>query len=251
MMTPITVPDLRVVVVALALFIGGFLLCLPIYKGHLKALLHSKLGMKILMWIPIFFVFLFIVNTSSRIQILLLVVLLICVFVEWLHIIKRKGNIFVADVFIVLLVVSLNYSVYLGITLPFYFPLLLTMIWFATVLSDVMAFFLGTYIGLHKLPARLNNHKSWEGVLGQLIGAYLGVWLVRACITSVLPLSLWLPIGIGCVLGDLANSYTKRQLGIKDWGSALPGHGGFIDRLSSLAGSVALTYWFLSYTGLR
>jgi phosphatidate cytidylyltransferase len=46
-------------------------------------------------------------------------------------------------------------------------------------------------------------------------------------------------------LGDLANSYAKRLAGIKDWSRAIPGHGGFIDRLASLAGAATLLFYSL------
>lgn len=244
-----SIPDVRVVCVALSLFIGGFILSLPIYKGHVGALLHTKLGTKILMWIPIFLAFLVILNGVPLLQALALIVLLLLSLVEWSAVVQRHGHIMPASLFFVLFGFGLHYFYSLATTYPVVFPSLLITIWFATVVSDVVAFFLGTYIGRHKLPAILNKQKSWEGVAGQLIGAYLGVWLVRTFIVISLPVRFWLPIGVGSVLGDLANSFIKRKLGIKDWGAALPGHGGFIDRLASLAGSAALTFYFLSYSG--
>lgn len=69
-------------------------------------------------------------------------------------------------------------------------------------------------------------------------------------INPVISIWLFLPIGLGSVVGDLANSFVKRKINIKDWGKAIPGHGGFIGRLSSLAGSAVCMFYFLRITGL-
>ena len=61
-----------------------------------------------------------------------------------------------------------------------------------------------------------------------------------------LSLWLWLPIGLGAILGDLCNSYVKRREHIKNWSQRIPGHGGYLDRFASLAGSLALVLLVLS-----
>jgi phosphatidate cytidylyltransferase len=52
-------------------------------------------------------------------------------------------------------------------------------------------------------------------------------------------------LGAGSALGDLTNSYVKRKLAIDEWGRAIPGHGGILDRFSSMAGSAVLVFYFL------
>jgi phosphatidate cytidylyltransferase len=127
---------------------------------------------------------------------------------------------------------------------------LLITLCFATVLSDAGAFLLGKYLGKHRLPEWLNNSKSWEGIVGQVLGSLVGILLVNFFVTPVVSVWLFLPVGAGCAIGDLANSFAKRNAHVKDWSRAIPGHGGFIDRLSSLAGSTLLMFYFLVLTRL-
>ena len=114
-------------------------------------------------------------------------------------------------------------------------------LWFMSVMSDVGAFFAGNFAGRHKLPDWLNKRKSWEGTSGQLVGALVAFVLVDAFVAPI-PLYFVATAGAGSLLGDLANSYVKRRLGIKEWSNRLPGHGGYLDRFSSLSMAVLLTY---------
>jgi phosphatidate cytidylyltransferase len=81
--------------------------------------------------------------------------------------------------------------------------------------------------------------------IGELAGAMVGVILVNTFIIEVVSVWIFIPIGFGALVGDLANSFVKRKLQTKQWSNALPGHGGFTDRFSSIAGSAALTFYFL------
>ena len=104
----------------------------------------------------------------------------------------------------------------------------------ASVLSDVTALFFGRTMGRHHLPIFLNNHKSYEGVAGQIIGGIIGI-IITAMLFSVAVAWWWgLAIGLLSAAGDLANSFTKRRLAINDWGDTIPGHGGVMDRFASL-----------------
>ncbi len=115
-----------------------------------------------------------------------------------------------------------------------------------TWLTDTGAYFVGVSVGRHKLAPRLSPKKTWEGAIGGWIigvvgGAALGMWLVS--------LSVWPAIllaGGVCLLaplGDLAESMIKRQVGVKDSGHLIPGHGGMLDRLDSLLFIVPATYY--------
>ena len=119
----------------------------------------------------------------------------------------------------------------------------------AVALSDVGAFVAGKAIGKHKLAPRLSPNKTWEGVLGSIIGAYLGVGLMFFAVPDN---SLWLflsafplVIALGAVWGDLVESAIKREFGAKDAGRWLPGFGGILDRIDSLLIAAPLTYYFL------
>ena len=122
---------------------------------------------------------------------------------------------------------------------------LLLTIGIASSISDVTAFFFGNFFGIHKLPSFVNPNKSWEGILGQIVGALIGALLIKLFIADNVNILLFWPIGAGSSVGDIINSYTKRKVGIRYWSNLLPGHGGVIDRFSSLSWSTIFTFYFL------
>jgi phosphatidate cytidylyltransferase len=118
-----------------------------------------------------------------------------------------------------------------------------------TFLYDVAAFFIGRYWGRRPLASTISPKKSWEGLVGATF--------VTVLVASVLPRSFG-PLrselklfGLGVVivlmapLGDLVESMLKRDLGIKDMGSILPGHGGMLDRVDSALLVAPAVYYFL------
>ncbi len=103
--------------------------------------------------------------------------------------------------------------------------------------SDLGGYIAGVFFGKHALAPRISPKKSWEGLAGGLVlqcavGAYL--------FPAHLGLSWWQGVVVGilmtvtAVTGDLIESMIKRDLGIKDMGTLLPGHGGVMDRLDAL-----------------
>lgn len=107
----------------------------------------------------------------------------------------------------------------------------------AVELNDVAAYVFGKLFGRHPLRSNISPKKTWEGALGALAFSLLLPWLVR----STLPhfqarecVLAGLIVGIGGQLGDLAVSVIKRDVGIKDMGATIPGHGGILDRMDSL-----------------
>ena len=107
-----------------------------------------------------------------------------------------------------------------------------------TMINDSAAYFVGVTMGRKRILPALSPKKSWEGTVGgwvaaTLAGAAVAFW-------SPLELTVWLGAFIGLVggilalFGDLAISMLKRQIGVKDSGVFLPGHGGFLDRLDSI-----------------
>ncbi|HET9224271.1 MAG TPA: phosphatidate cytidylyltransferase [Roseiflexaceae bacterium] len=123
-----------------------------------------------------------------------------------------------------------------------------------TFLQDTTAYFVGRSLGRHKLAPTLSPKKTWEGAAGGMIGAIVGS---LACVLLLgLPISLGAGVVLGVVggivgpLGDLAESLIKRQVGLKDAGQIIPGHGGVLDRADSLLFTApALYYLILLFAG--
>ena len=111
-------------------------------------------------------------------------------------------------------------------------------IFFSVWANDSFAYLVGSKFGKHKLAPRVSPKKSWEGFFAGLVGSAL-FW----CLFTLIPgLNLGIPMamafglisGLCGVLGDLAESRIKRNVGFKDSGKLLPGHGGLLDRCDSL-----------------
>lgn len=117
----------------------------------------------------------------------------------------------------------------------------------AVVCSDTGGYASGVAFGRHPLAPRISPKKSWEGLAGSVLLAGTGGALAVALL---LDHPWWQGAVIGVVIalvataGDLSESLLKRDLGVKDMGRAIPGHGGVMDRLDSLLPS-ALVAWVL------
>jgi phosphatidate cytidylyltransferase len=123
---------------------------------------------------------------------------------------------------------------------------------FATELGDVAAFTFGRLFGRHPLRSEISPGKTWEGALGALAVAMILPWLLRFSFPSFGPWQLLLAgliVGIGGPLGDLSISVIKRDIGAKDMGTILPGHGGILDRIDSLIYVAPLFMYMTSYFG--
>lgn len=236
------VPLKNLLVLFAALFLLGGGLTFPLYRFDWRKFSRSVVFIKILFWIPIFIIFLGLLYAGGwERSAFLATILLICL---W-EISRFAGKIPALWFYWIMFAAALSHLFLLGHYYPGRFINILITLCVATVLADVAAYFCGNYLGRHKLPELLNPKKSWEGVAGELLGAGLGVLLTNVFVQPVVNKWIFLPIGLGAIAGDLANSFFKRMAGVKDWSGAIPGHGGFTDRLSSLAGSTFLIYWFL------
>jgi|TARA_B110000305_G_scaffold217801_1_gene257441 phosphatidate cytidylyltransferase len=115
---------------------------------------------------------------------------------------------------------------------------------------DVGAYFVGVNFGSRKLAAKLSPKKSWEGVWGGtvvcLLVAALFTWLMHnnLQVLSLMQITALLTLSVGVtffsVVGDLIESMLKRNCGIKDTGTMLPGHGGVLDRVDGLVAATPL-----------
>ncbi|MEU4778399.1 phosphatidate cytidylyltransferase [Micromonospora sp. NPDC023633] len=119
----------------------------------------------------------------------------------------------------------------------------------AVVLSDTGGYAAGVSFGKHPMAPSVSPKKSWEGFAGSVTAAALGSALLLWLLLDVAP--WWgalfgLAVSGAAVLGDLAESMIKRDLGVKDMSNLLPGHGGLMDRLDSILFALPTAYLLLA-----
>lgn len=129
--------------------------------------------------------------------------------------------------------------------------LVLVIVWAA----DVGAYFTGRRLGQHKLAPRVSPGKTWEGVGGGLVASGIAAVAGGAVLDAALPPPAALfALGAGLaaisVIGDLTVSMYKRNVGLKDSGHLIPGHGGALDRVDSITAAVPLYVLVLLLSGV-
>lgn len=122
--------------------------------------------------------------------------------------------------------------------------------------NDVGAYCTGCTIGKHKLFERISPKKTWEGSIGGAVFTMLAAYLLHHFLPdwySFMPVWVWVGMALVVVLfgtwGDLIESLMKREMGIKDSGKILPGHGGMLDRFDSALLAIPATVVYLSLVG--
>ena len=127
----------------------------------------------------------------------------------------------------------------------------------ATFANDTGAYFIGRARGKHKLAPIISPAKTWEGAIGGLVSAVLAA-VVVATVLMLISVRLGAPFVLGywqivilgfliaifAQLGDLVESLLKRNMGVKESGNLLPGHGGILDRFDSLIFVGAVVYYY-------
>ena len=118
--------------------------------------------------------------------------------------------------------------------------------------ADIGAYFSGRRFGRLKLAPQVSPGKTWEGLIGGVLLA--GLAAAAGAVLLDLPAMVMLPTGLGVavlsVVGDLTESMFKRNVGAKDSGHLVPGHGGVLDRLDSITAAMPLFALALSWLGL-
>lgn len=126
---------------------------------------------------------------------------------------------------------------------PFWLLFALSVNW----LGDAAAFYIGRAIGHHKLAPHISPAKSWEGSIASLLASLIYGYFYFANLLKSVPLPWALAIAaagnIAGQIGDLCESAIKRGAGVKDSGTMLPGHGGWLDRIDSSLFAMPVVYY--------
>ena len=126
---------------------------------------------------------------------------------------------------------------------------IVTYVFAVTWSTDAGAYFVGMRFGKHKLAPRLSPKKTIEGSIGGILAAVL----VSLAWGAGIHLPWWHCVALGPIIGilgqvgDLCESALKRDIGVKDFGMVLPGHGGILDRFDSLLFTAPIAYYYLQY----
>jgi phosphatidate cytidylyltransferase len=124
-----------------------------------------------------------------------------------------------------------------------------TVLLLVTAASDIGGYAVGAVLGRHPMAPRVSPKKSWEGFAGSILA---GIAVSALALPVALGGTWWQGLIVGIVgvaaatLGDLTESLIKRDLGVKDMSTALPGHGGIMDRLDSLLATAPVIYLLLT-----
>lgn len=130
-------------------------------------------------------------------------------------------------------------------------PALVLFLVFLTEFNDVAQYIWGKSLGRHKVVERISPKKTVEGLVGGVLTTVALAWLLAPWLTPLKPLEsliAGLMIGLAGFAGDVVISALKRDLGVKDSGTLLPGHGGILDRIDSLTYTAPLFFHVIRYT---
>lgn len=157
--------------------------------------------------------------------------------------------------------IALSFSLSSLVLLRYYYPdgklgvFLILFTLFSAWFGDSGAYFVGTFLGKHKLCPNVSPKKTVEGLIGGV--ATVGIVTVIACIIynaiAMYKVELYIMVPISMVaslvgvLGDLSASVIKREFDVKDFGNIMPGHGGVIDRFDSVFFVAPVVYFLFTF----
>lgn len=137
-----------------------------------------------------------------------------------------------------------------GKAVPAHGAALLLFVVLLTELNDVLQYVWGRTLGRHKVLESVSPKKTVEGLVGGVLSTTVVAYLLAPVLTPLTPtdsIAAGLMIGVGGFLGDVTISALKRDIGVKDSGSMIPGHGGILDRIDSLLFTAPLFFHFMAY----
>jgi phosphatidate cytidylyltransferase len=124
---------------------------------------------------------------------------------------------------------------------------------FVVEMSDVLQYIWGKTVGRHKILPTISPNKTWEGFIGGIASAMLLSLAIRFLtpfsIAETLMVSFFITVAGFC--GGAVMSAVKRDFGVKDFGSVIPGHGGMLDRVDSLCYAAPIFFHYVRYFYMR
>jgi phosphatidate cytidylyltransferase len=149
-----------------------------------------------------------------------------------------------------LMVFSISHQAYLLVLTPKGGAALVLYLVVLTQLNDVAQYVWGKTLGRNKVVPTVSPNKTVEGLVGGLLTTTALSMLLAPILTPLTvadSVAAGLMIGAGGFLGDITIGAVKRDIGVKDAGTMLPGHGGVLDRINSLTYTAPLFFHFLRY----
>lgn len=116
--------------------------------------------------------------------------------------------------------------------------------------TDICAYFVGVFLGKHKLCPKISPKKSIEGSIGGIIGSSIlcgifGFFFAKQYMIHCMIIGVF--GSVFSQFGDLTASIFKRKMGIKDYGTLIPGHGGILDRFDSVIFTAPLVFYYIYF----
>ena len=234
-------------------FQGLFFLfgCICIYE--FQKLIHFKNWIVYIIYLLLYFLFRLVIVADYVIILLLVSTIITQLFLVKDLIVVRIIPMFEKKKYIVSIFFLVNALLFLTLIPQYngqhtYEPLIIAGAFFLIWTNDSFAFLVGKNFGKHKLLKRISPKKTIEGMLGGMFFGLVAGYILHST-TGLLTLPIWLCISlimsIFGTLGDLIQSKFKRQAGVKDSGTIMPGHGGIFDRLDSVIFAAPFLYAFL------
>jgi len=264
MLTRVISGIVLVIAALITIFAGGYFLAAVLlvlsligYSELMKACRLSKEesqrnGLMIIGIIGIVIYYLLMVFTTDRTFLFLAVIMILVAFM-FLYVLtfpKYHAEQVMSALFNVVYAPVMLSCIYLVRSLP-YGEYSVWMIFISSWICDTCAYFVGVFLGKHKMSPKLSPKKSIEGAIGgvagsTIVGALYGYFIVEQAVSGQQVTWAFILISaVGAVIsqiGDLAASAIKRNHDIKDYGKLIPGHGGVMDRFDSVIFTAPMIY---------
>ena len=262
--TRVLVAIIAIPVVIGASYFGGiyfflFTLIISTIAFYEFSVLAKNKGANVNLWVGLLSIILFLINQYSFFVSFLSIILLTVFLLSLIELFRNKDSAIInlGTTLLGIFYIGLFSTALLGIR-EFYqddlynrggyiIIAVLATIW----ICDSAAYYGGTALGKHKLCKRVSPNKSWEGAIFGFIFALATMILAKIIILNFLSwntvIALGFIVGIFGQIGDLIESLIKRDAGVKDSSTIIPGHGGIFDRFDSLLYTAPLIFLYLSF----